>query len=510
MLAKPLEPILMKTTFARSLITMTFLLGALTRFTSEAEGQGGIPLWTNRYHGVSSGRNGASGIAVDNLGNVFVTGQSMGGTNYDFATVAYSSAGLPLWTNRYPAQVPYFIKPNIAVDRNGNVFVTGPCPDIANSNTDDLVTVGYSGAGVALWTNRFPQADQTSRPGIAVDSNGNVFIAGAAINGSSNLEYAVVAYSNAGVPLWTNRYHGPGHDDEYALAVATDSSGNVFVSGKTGGITNAATLGYSNAGTPLWTNYFNGSFLSIAVGTSGHVFVTGYIPSVVNTTDYATVAYSNSGLPLWTNIYIAPGNGYTIAEAAAVDNNDNVFVTGQAGTGNWIYGTLAYSASGIPLWTNFYSGPINNDLGLAIAVDIAGNVFATGTSGTANGQAFGTIAYSGAGVPLWTNRYQAISTGLDGGQAITVDTAGSVYVTGVSQGTNGDQAYATIKYSSSIQPHLAIQKANNQAVLNWTNAGFVLQSAHAITGTFTNIPGAASPYTNSTAGTEQYFQLTAP
>ena len=51
------------------------------------------------------------------------------------------------------------------------------------------------------------------------------------------------------------------------------------------------------------------------------------------------------------------------------------------------------------------------------------------------------------------------------------------------------------------------QRPNNKLVLNWTNVAFTLQSAHAITGTFTNIPGATSPFTNPITGAQQYFRL---
>jgi uncharacterized delta-60 repeat protein len=56
-------------------------------------------------------------------------------------------------------------------------------------------------------------------------------------------------------------------------------------------------------------------------------------------------------------------------------------------------------------------------------------------------------------------------------------------------------------------PILKFQKLNNQLVLSWTNAGASLQSAPAITGTFTYIPAATSPYTNSMTGARQYFRL---
>jgi hypothetical protein len=65
----------------------------------------------------------------------------------------------------------------------------------------------------------------------------------------------------------------------------------------------------------------------------------------------------------------------------------------------------------------------------------------------------------------------------------------------------------TIKYSSSILPRLDFQLLSNQAVLSWTDAGFSLQTALAVTGTFTNLPGATSPFTNSIVGPQQFFRL---
>jgi hypothetical protein len=39
------------------------------------------------------------------------------------------------------------------------------------------------------------------------------------------------------------------------------------------------------------------------------------------------------------------------------------------------------------------------------------------------------------------------------------------------------------------------------------SAGFALQSAPAASGSFTNIPGATSPYTNPISGGQQFFRL---
>src|SRR5207302_1543458 len=138
--------------------------------------------------------------------------------------------------------------------------------------------------------------------------------------------------------------------------------------------------------------------------------------------DYATIAYSGSGVPLWTNRYNGPGNGTDVATAIAVDAAGNIFVTGYSAVtpGEYDYATIAYSGAGVPLWTNRYNGPGNGYAqASAIAVDGGGNVFVTGSSHDSGGISdYATIAYSGAGVPLWTNRYNGLTNGYDEASAI--------------------------------------------------------------------------------------------
>jgi hypothetical protein len=56
-------------------------------------------------------------------------------------------------------------------------------------------------------------------------------------------------------------------------------------------------------------------------------------------------------------------------------------------------------------------------------------------------------------------------------------------------------------------PSLSVSDVGNQMALSWTNAGYVLQSASNADGPFTTIPGAASPYTNTSLAPLQYFRL---
>src|SRR3954470_15362465 len=102
--------------------TAALLLGGAAGVPFQAHAQHGISLWTNSYDGGSDDLVGA--IAVDRSGNVFLTGRSWGpgpyGNAYCFATVAYTSDGLAMWTNRYHGPANSWDGANaIATDTNG-------------------------------------------------------------------------------------------------------------------------------------------------------------------------------------------------------------------------------------------------------------------------------------------------------------------------------------------------------------------------------------------------------
>ncbi len=249
-----------------------------------------------------------------------MTGYSRGsGPGWDYATIKYSSAGVPLWTNRYngPANssdVPYAL----AVDHSGNVVVTGY--SITSGANQDYATIEYSSTGVLLWTNHYngPGNSYDNAYAVAIGAEGNVYVTGRSFGSGSRSDYATLAYSPAGVPLWTNRYNGPGNYADEAQALAVDNSSNVIVTGTSdgglGSYSDYATIKYSSDGVPLWTNRYNGpgnytdQARAVAVDSSNNVIVTGVSDGGVSGADYATIKYSSEGVPLWTNRYNGPGN----------------------------------------------------------------------------------------------------------------------------------------------------------------------------------------------------------
>jgi Beta-propeller repeat len=196
------------------------------------------------------------------------------------------------------------------VDKNGNVFVTGTSS--ATNGASDYATVAYSKSGSALWTNRYdgPGHSVDIASAVTVDPNGRIYVTGSSSAGVGGYDYATVAYALSGAGLWTNRYSGPANGSDNAIAIVADSGGTVYVTGasassNTSGIGDFATVAYSNNGIPLWTNRYNGpangddkplTRKSLAIAGPGSIVVVGASDgdfSANSAYDYAIVKYAS-------------------------------------------------------------------------------------------------------------------------------------------------------------------------------------------------------------------------
>src|SRR4051812_32704539 len=105
------------------LISMLFILGCTTNVFSQVFGQE----WAARYNGTGNTIDWAYSIVTDHSDNVYVTGYSTGATTgKDMLTIKYDPSGNILWSRLYNGSNnggDYSF--SIAVDNSGNVYVTG-------------------------------------------------------------------------------------------------------------------------------------------------------------------------------------------------------------------------------------------------------------------------------------------------------------------------------------------------------------------------------------------------
>jgi len=196
----------------------------------------GVQQWVRNYNG-GFGSDSPAALILDAAGNLYVTGQSTGaGTNADYATIKYDAAGTQQWVRRYDGPTTVFASDYdravaLAVDGNGNVFVTG-------NSSDDFATVKYDAVGTELWVRRYngPAAGGDWANAIAVDASGNSYVTGSSYgNSTTQYDFATLSYDPSGSVRWTERYNGPGNFYDTPYSIAVHSSGNVYVSGSSGG-----------------------------------------------------------------------------------------------------------------------------------------------------------------------------------------------------------------------------------------------------------------------------------
>ncbi len=114
-----------------------------SKITTIAYDSSGNELWVKEYEGPGS-HDVPRDVVVDVSGNVYVTGWSFGnGTQTDYATIAYDSSGSELWVARYDGGFLRFDHGQaVAVDVLGNVYVTG---ESSSADTEsDIVTIKYA------------------------------------------------------------------------------------------------------------------------------------------------------------------------------------------------------------------------------------------------------------------------------------------------------------------------------------------------------------------------------
>lgn len=423
--------------------------------------------WVRRYNGPGNSSDAACAIAIDDSGNVYVTGRSYGsGTGDDYTTIKYDSLGNELWIRRYngPADSSDWAHA-MAVDGSGNVYVTGSSLGI--NTFFDYVTIKYCPNGDTAWIRRYdrPVNHIDQALAIAVDDSGNVYVTGRSrVPGFISTDYATIKYYSTGDTAWVRTYNGPGDWCDEAWAIAVDDSSNVYVTGYSGGdgtSSDYATIKYCPNGDTAWVRRYNGPINgqdqahAIVIDNSGNIYVTGWSEQSTGpdyNEDYATIKYNSSGNELWAQRYNGPADYSDKASAIAVDDSGNVYVTGQSyGIGTyWDYATVKYNSDGDTVWVRRYNGLGNaSDYAYAIATDNLGSVYVTGESyGGWTATDYTTIKYYPNGDTAWIKTYNGPANIWDKAHAIAIDDSGNVYVTGQScQGPwpyNFD--YATIKY----------------------------------------------------------------
>jgi len=276
---------------------------------------------------------------------------------------------------------------SISIDNSGNSRISGTFTGTATFGSISLTSSGYTDILIAkldvngnwLWAKKAGGSSSDDCKDIAVDANGNSYVTGrfygTATFGSTSLtsnggsDVFVSKLSSSGSWLWTKQ--GGGNGDDYGSSITIDVNRNSYLTGifkdtANFGSTSLISSGSSDVlvtkldpnGNWLWANQAGGISLDygtgIAVDTNGTSHITGYfaetaffgsiaLTSLNGLWDPFVAKMDQSGNWLWAKK--GGGTGLDYGRDIASDNNGSSFVTGSF-SGAASFGSTSIVSSG--------------------------------------------------------------------------------------------------------------------------------------------------------------------
>lgn len=362
---------------------------------------------------------------------------------------------------------------------------------------------------------------------------------------------------------WQWAKSADGHNSSYdeGSSCATDTAGNVFVTGyfssptmtfgsytltNAGSSYNVFLAKYDANGNVLWAKSAGGSGadqgISVCTDAAGNVFLTGGFQSptitfgtytLTNTSigNMFLVKYNSNGNVLWAKCTGGSGNGCGFF--VSTDATGNVFVVGDFGSPSVTFDSYSinsvgsydafiakYDGNGNALWAKS-AGGTSFDWAGSVSCDAVGNVFVTGTFQSptiafdndtlTNAGSFNIFIskYDVNGNVLWAK--SAGGTGDNEGACVDTDVAGNVFLTGYYHSptiTFGTHTLTNLNTSGGANAFLTKYDANGNAL--WANQiggagddkGYYLSTNYKgdvfVTGGFTNSSMTFGTYTLTT------------
>ena len=432
------------------------VLSALCILVSFATGQVDTA-WMRLYNGPDNLRDNARSLALDDSGNVYVTGQSyVTGVRTRIATLKYSADGTLRWAAFYDRQANFTTGgARVAVGPAGAIYVAGTTT--GSGIQSDITTVKYTPLGDTVWARFLDGAAHSNDAavGLGLDAAGNVYVTGQVYDQVTSSDFAVVKYDAAGNEQWVSYFRGATRND-YPVAAATDSAGNVHVVGTSEGpdtTSRIATVKFSPAGDTLWARFYQHASRSIevpggvAVDAAGNVFAAGADIDPTTNYDFVVIKYNPDGLEQWVRRYDEAA-GMDLASPVAVDGAGAVYVAGQCedSTGTAVCTVVKYDADGNLRWVRRYrSGDFTG--ARAVALDERANVYVGGfCQVTDTTEVPLLVKYDSAGTEQWAILQSPIRTGVGEVRTLAIGVAGVIYGVGWYGSSGMATDYLTAKY----------------------------------------------------------------
>ncbi|MDP4266362.1 MAG: SBBP repeat-containing protein [Bacteroidota bacterium] len=384
---------------------------------------------------IVSDTSGNSYVAISFEGNITdgITFTSRGGT--DILVLKYNSKGEIIWSKQCGGDGTDMPKA-IALDKEGNIYVTGYFSNNANFDNinltkkaeTDIFIAKFSNDGEIKWVKQAGDAGINKTTGICIDSEGNIIVSGTFTNKISfdkNLfkslgeqDIFIVKYDNKGTLIWAKQAGGNGNDDIQGICLSRKDeiiatgffTGKIKIGNKelnSVGKNDVFISKYDKTGDVVWLKQFGGTGddngKAVAVNDSGFIYVTGSFEKAMTIdkikmeskggSDVFYIKLNSDGKLNWAksiggnendfgkDIKVNTNNDIILAitfsdEISPGKNNNESINVASKGKSDVLISE--FSGDGDYLW-NIHIGGLEEDNVLSVANDLKDNVYITGS-----------------------------------------------------------------------------------------------------------------------------------
>jgi hypothetical protein len=289
-------------------------------------------------------------ICVDSDGSIYVTGALTNG-DAQILVAKYDSSGTQIWNVTWGGPDNDF-GTAIAVDPAKNIYVTG----LIGGVFSDLVVVKFDPNGNYIWNKTYDSgASSDTGSGIAYSSlEQRIYVCG---DDADNI--LLFKYDTDGNLIWKYEYDSGSADWASGLCISDDF---IYVSGKGGALNDALLLKHHKNNVShfvkLWGGPLNEIGRSVAVDSTGNVYLTGYTKSFsLGQEDVFLAKFDELGNSIWNRTW---GDlKIDRAEGIAIDANDDIYIcaeTSNYGAGSFDIAVLKYDSDGNQPWSAIWGG----------------------------------------------------------------------------------------------------------------------------------------------------------
>lgn len=329
----------------------------------------------------------------------------------------------------------------IAIGSNGNIYVAG-------RSGGDFAVMCYSPQGDSLASEIISAYGAPAAGALIVDDSNYVYITGydyASWPTSSQaytIKFDPFRQLNGG---WSRKLS----ESSLGNAITIDNQSNVYITGESLW-TNIFVVKYNKKGIFQWESTLNFGFydtgIDIEVDNDLNSYVLAKSTNQSNShQDFMLIKYNADGDTLWTRRYNGNGSD-NVPVKLKLDKAGNAYVSGYIYTGldaREDFATLKYDPSGNLKWVATYNGPASyTDRVTDMCIDDSANVYVAGTS-TADNLEVAVIKYDSSGRQKWTGHFAGYVN--NAGQICT-DKNGNVYATGIVTPSVSDDNIVTLKF----------------------------------------------------------------